>query len=139
MAVAVAVCAARFGRRGSPSDASRGPTEIHPLLAACSDLKCSEAIGIACLRALPAVEASREILLSLIVRRAALQIHDFTTSSRVRRLLRAQSQRDFRDGAVRIVDGWIFSLTETRVYALTALLAQDARPVFPEPDVSPKL
>src|SRR6478672_4513290 len=140
MAAAVAVCATRFfGSRAWPSDASAGRAETHPLFAACSDLKCPDAIGMACLRALPAAETSPTVLVSLIFQRAAPQVRDLTSSVVVRRLVRAKSRRDFRNGSVRHVDGWILSLTETRVYALTTLLAHEARPVFPEADVSPKL
>jgi len=36
--------------------------------------------------------------------------------------IKERSRTDFRDGRVVTVDGWILSLTETRVYALAALL-----------------
>jgi hypothetical protein len=130
MAAAVAVCATRlFGSRAAPSDASGGTAETHPLFAACSDLKCPDAIGMACLRALPATEASSAVLVSLIAQCAAPQLRDLTSVA-ARRLVREQSRRDFRNGAVMSVDGWILSLTETRVYALTTLLAHEARQAF---------
>jgi hypothetical protein len=37
--------------------------------------------------------------------------------------IRERSRVDFRVGKIVTVDGWMLSLTETRVYALAALLA----------------
>jgi hypothetical protein len=129
LAAAVATCATCFGSRASSSDALGVPPETHSLLAACSDLKCPDVIGMACLRALPATEASSAVLVSLIAQCAAPQLRDLTSVA-ARRLVREQSRRDFRNGAVMSVDGWILSLTETRVYALTTLLAHEARQAF---------
>ena len=38
--------------------------------------------------------------------------------------LRERSRTDFHEGRIVNVDGWMLSLTETRVYALAALLSQ---------------
>jgi hypothetical protein len=71
---------------------------------------------------LPATETSKEALTRLVLEdmQAAR-----TGRAPVRALayaIRERSRNDFREGRITIVDGWILSLTETRVYALTALL-----------------
>lgn len=86
---------------------------------------------MACLRALPAAEASRDTLLSRIAELAS-EAGGLATSAQFRPSLRAQSRRDFRIGAVLTVDGWVLSITEARVYALTALLKAKADSVSGE-------
>ena len=129
IAMAAGGCAMRFGALVPSSDAAGRLADAHLLFAACSDLKCSEAIGMACLRALPAAETSRDVLASMIIQRTAPRTSDLNSSAEVRRLVRAQIREDFHTGAVKNVDGWILSLTETRVYALSALLAREGSPL----------
>jgi len=130
IAAAAAICAAPFGVCLPSSSAAGGLADApHLLFAACSDLRCPEAIGTACLRALPAAEASRDVLASLIIQTTTPRIGDLNSSAEVHRLVRAQIRRDFRTGAMKNVDGWILSLTETRVYALSTLLAREKSPI----------
>jgi len=124
-----AVCAVRIGALVPSSSAAGGLADGDVLLAACSDLKCPEVIGMACLRALPAAESSRDVLASLIIQQTASRTGDLNSNAEVRRLVRAQIRQDFHTGAVKSVDGWILSLTETRVYALSALLARERTPM----------
>lgn len=88
-------------------------------------------IGMACLRALPPAEASRDTLLSRIAELAS-EAGGLANSAQFRRSLRAKSRRDFRIGAVLTVDGWVLSITEARVYALTALLKAETDSVSGE-------
>ena len=99
-------------------------------LAACSDralaamsldLGCPGTIGRACLRALPAIEASPEDLTRLILADISSADGDCSSVVRLRHSVRARSRDDFRDGKIVIVDGWVLSLTEARVYALAGL------------------
>ena len=93
------------------------------LAALCARWRCSRAIAQACLDVLPAGEASKDALTRIVL--GELQ----TAGSSVRtlaRAIRARSRDDFRDGRIEIVDGWMLSWTETRVYALTALLGEAA-------------
>jgi hypothetical protein len=82
------------------------------------DLGYSRTIGEACLKALPAVEASKGCLTRAIFG----DVRDADTRALVQ-AIRERSRADFRDGRIVTVDGWMLSLTETRVYALAALLA----------------
>ena len=91
--------------------------------ALCSEWRCPGTIAAACLDVLPAGEASKDVLTRIVL--GELQ----TAGSSVRtlaRAIRARSRDDFRDGRIAIVDGWMLSWTETRVYALTALLGEAA-------------
>jgi hypothetical protein len=90
------------------------------LAALCSDLRCPGALGKSCLRALPAVGTSPEQLERLIL--ADMPEAGNRSAMGLRHYLRAQSRRDFRDGRIVTVGGWMLSLTETRLYALAALL-----------------
>lgn len=138
MRTTVAVCSLALGFPKSSIIAGRFGDK-HLLFALCSDLKCPNVIGVACLESLPAAEASPEILASLIMQDAVSQVGALASSTMVRQLVRAQIQRDFRAGAVTNVDGWMLSLTETRLYALSSLLAHEPRPKFPEAGASAKL
>jgi hypothetical protein len=51
--------------------------------------------------------------------------------------IRESSRDDFRCGRIVTVDGWMLSLTETRVYALAALLPQPSQnPTFVPSDAT---
>jgi hypothetical protein len=67
---------------------------------------------------LPATETSKEELTRLVLE----DMHAAKTGRALAYAIRERSRNDFREGRIAIVDGWILSLTETRVYALTALL-----------------
>ena len=88
-----------------------------------ADLSYPQTIGKACLKALPAVEASQGCLTRMIFGDMQGAGGDCLTASTIVQSMRERSRDDFRDGRIVTVDGWILSLTETRVYALAALLA----------------
>jgi hypothetical protein len=93
------------------------------LAAVCADLPRADAIGQACLRALPGGVASAEPLAALIL--ADLPAASDRASGRtLATAVRQRSRDDFRDGRIVSVDGWMLSLTEARVYALAMLLAR---------------
>ena len=88
----------------------------------CSDLRCAGPIGKACLRALPETEMSLERLAPLILREVSSSNRDLSSVIGLRQAVREQTRYDFRDEKILNVDGWILSLTESRVYAMAALL-----------------
>jgi len=92
------------------------------LAAVCSDLGCPEPLAKACLRALPAVEASAGYLTRVILAEMSSAGRDCASAMALRHSLRDQSRYDFEHGRIATVDGWMLSLTETRLYALAALL-----------------
>jgi hypothetical protein len=128
IAAAIGAGAAWLGERRSPlaacGDRTRSMSGYSALMAVSSDLRCPEAICQACLRALPAIEASPEDLTRLILADLSSADRDYTSAIVLRRSVRERSRDDFRDGKIITVDGWMLSLTETRVYALAALRAK---------------
>jgi hypothetical protein len=101
-----------------------GQTELITL---CSALGCSKSIGAACQLAL-----SQRGIVPLSLLHSIL--NDIETPENVSRedLARAllrRSRSDFREDRVVSVDGWIFSLTETRLYALAGLLSEESTPI----------
>jgi hypothetical protein len=95
----------------------------------CSDLSYPRTIGKACLEALPAIEASKGSLTRVILADMRAAGRDGSSTSALAHAIRDQSRDDFRDGRIVTVDGWMLSLTETRVYALAALLPQPGETV----------
>jgi hypothetical protein len=94
------------------------------LFALCSDLRCPQTIGKACLLALPMSENTRSSLARAILADVELARRNRSASDVLGQAISERSRTDFRDGRVVTVDGWILSLTETRVYALAALLRE---------------
>jgi hypothetical protein len=78
-----------------------------------------DVIGNACLSALPEAERKRDRLSNILLH--GVLRGTITTGENVRRLLAEQVRNDFATGAVLNVENWLLSLTETRVYALSAL------------------
>jgi hypothetical protein len=91
----------------------------------CSGLRCLGPIGDACLRALPESETSPAHLVSLILADVPSAGRDFGSVLELRQSLRKQSQADFSGDKIVNVEGWMLSLTETRIYAMAALLGSD--------------
>ncbi len=91
------------------------------LAALCRDFRCPDPIAKACLRALPAIEGSPECLARLILAEMSSAGRDCTSALALRHAIREQSRHDFAHGKITNVEGWMLSLTETRVYALLAL------------------
>ena len=100
------------------------------LFAVCSELCCPDVIGLACLRALSADSGSIEKLAQLILRDLSAAGADCLSASALRRAVKVRSSNDFHDGRIATVDGWLLSLTETRVYALAMLLAAAQSPRY---------
>jgi hypothetical protein len=102
-----------------------GPTySVSELIALCWDLCCPRTIGIACLLALPAPERTRPFLARAVLADVRPTGGNHPQPDMLARAISELSRTDFRDGRVVSVDGWVLSLTETRVYALAALLAE---------------
>ena len=99
------------------------------LIAVCSDLRCPRTIGKACLLALPAPESTRSSLARTILADVRSVGQNRSLPAVLAQAIRERSRADFREGRVVTVDGWILSLTETRVYALAALLPEPRVPV----------
>ena len=91
------------------------------LAALCARWRCSRAIAQACLDVLPAGEASKEALTRRVLVDLRGAGEEGVSVHTLARAIRERSRDDFRDGRIVMVDGWMLSLTETRVYALTAL------------------
>jgi hypothetical protein len=94
------------------------------LAAVCSELNPPRALGEACLEALPAIEYSEASLTRAIIGEMRAAGRDCSSARALAQAIRERSRDDFRDGRIATVDGWMLSLTETRVYALAALLAR---------------
>jgi hypothetical protein len=122
----------RGGRAQRAAVPPAAATDLHGALAAfCRGLRCPERLRGACLRALPADEAQPERLAALVLaglaadaaaEGAAGGAAAAIAPAALPRLIRQASRRDFAKGRISYVDGWMLSATETRVYALAALL-----------------
>lgn len=99
------------------------------LAALCWDLNPPGPIGKACLGALPAIEHTEPSLAREILGDMRAAGKDWSSASELARSIRERSRDDFRDGRIVTVDGWMLSLTETRVYALAALLPRSRETV----------
>jgi hypothetical protein len=94
------------------------------LEALCADLPCAEWIGTACTRALVPEEATSERLALQIMADLSTIDRNCTSIGSLKQVVRKQIQDEFHSGKVVDVDGWLFSLTEARIYALTVLLRE---------------
>ena len=103
---------------------ARSMSDDRALAELCAALGYPETIGKACLAALPATEASQASLARAILGDARSAGKAGAPARTLAQAVREQSRDDFRDGRIVTVDGWMLSLTETRVYALAALLPQ---------------
>jgi hypothetical protein len=104
----------------------RAPSVCDPeaLIAWCSRLSHPQTLGKACLEALPAIETSIAGLTRLVLDGMEAADGDRWAARALAQAVRDRSREDFREGRIVNVDGWMLSLTETRVYALAALLSQ---------------
>jgi hypothetical protein len=96
--------------------------EADTLATVCSGWRYPKTIGKACLAALPASETSKGSLTQLILGDLKAAGEDSLSGPGLAHAIREMSRDDFRRGRIATVDGWMLSLTETRVYALAALL-----------------
>jgi hypothetical protein len=101
------------------------PSAYDALAGLCAKLAHPETVGRACLAALPAREATRERLAGLILENVEPSRNGSYSVDWLGRKMSEKSRADFRAGRIVSVDGWILSLTETRLYALAALQAAE--------------
>ena len=132
MTAAIGAAAAWFGSSASmransaraDSECAEQTSGYGALAAFCSALRSPQAIAEACLRVLPPSEASPGHLARLILADlSTTNCGDCTSVAALRHAVKERSQDDFGHGRIVYVEGWMLSLTETRVYALSALLA----------------
>jgi hypothetical protein len=83
-------------------------------------------VGQEYLRVMPE-EASERVLTSHLVRAATVGSMplDRATDRELRQLMARAATQDFRDGRTTRLDGWVVSLTEARLCALTVLCSPD--------------
>jgi hypothetical protein len=93
------------------------------LAVVCARLGSSPAIGEACLRALPGIN-SKESLARAILGDIVPVGKTFASGRTLAQAVRDRSRDDFQSGRIVTVNGWIFSMTETRLYALATMLSQ---------------
>jgi hypothetical protein len=98
------------------------------LMALCSDLRCPRTISKSCLLALPPAEGTSSSLARAILADVRPAEGNRPPPSMFAQAIREQSRTNFRNGRVVTVDGWILSLTETRLYALAGLLPEARAP-----------
>src|SRR5712671_5009683 len=120
--VGAAWLSGRTSLAASPEYLTPNLSACDNLVTLCSDLRCAGPIGKACLRALPETEMSLERLAPLILIEVSSNNRDLSSVIGLRQAVREQTRYDFRDEKILNVDGWILSLTESRVYAMAALL-----------------
>jgi hypothetical protein len=96
------------------------------LITLCSDLRCSWRIGEACRLALSPSQTWPSSLVQAIL--ADIESPGHPAPNELAHALMKRSRADFRERRVVSVDGWILSLTETRLYALAGLLSEAAVP-----------
>jgi len=109
-----------FAARGASVRALSGSDALADL---CAGLSSSPAIGEACLHALPGIN-SKETLTRLILSDVAAIGNTFASTRTLPHDVRECSRDDFRSGRIIAVNGWIFSVTEARLYALAGLLTR---------------
>lgn len=105
-----------------PSDARRAYDS--ELITLCSRLRCPATVRRACLHVFPASEGTRSSLARAILADIEMAPRKRAGSDETAQAFSERSRTDFQDGRIVTVEGWILSLTETRVYALAALLPE---------------
>jgi hypothetical protein len=93
----------------------------HMLLSLFGNPSSAYAIGAACLKSLPPNQSSPQQLTKAILAAAACDTETMKTKQAVGHRIANQVCRDFAEGTVVCVDGWLLSLTEARLYALASL------------------
>jgi hypothetical protein len=128
IAAAISAGAIWLGGHAPLLEASRDQAALaydsERFLAWCSRSSYPQALGIACLEALPAIETSIASLTRLILDGMWATGGDHWSTRALAQTIRERSRKDFGEGRIVNVDGWMLSLTETRIYALGALLSQ---------------
>ena len=114
--------AGRVSAVAARSDRAPVQSIAEALAGLCSDLRCVPEIGTSCLMALGASERAEAELTRSIIGGLPPTDREGVSQTTLWRALAERSREDFGDGNVVAVDGWILSVTETRLYALSALL-----------------
>ena len=96
------------------------------LVTLCSDLRCPKPIGEACRLALSPSESRPSSLVRAIL--GEIEWSERSPPNGLAHALMKRSRTDFGERRVVSVNGWILSLTETRLYALAWLLSDAAVP-----------
>lgn len=91
------------------------------LLSLFENLRSAYAIGAACLKALPPSDSALQQLTNTIVASVERNAEVMSTRQAVRHCIEDWVRRDFANGAIVSVEGWLLSATEARLYALVAL------------------
>lgn len=119
--LAVACTTAPLATYGeSPPDRREDPDSA-ALLALCAQLDCPQRLGRLCHDALPPSEKTVSSLTTTLIADTRRTAGGHIPAERLGQALQERSRDDFGTGRLAIVDGWILSLTETRLYALAAL------------------
>lgn len=127
MAAAVGAGPAGLGKRASLFAITGGrvrnvaPSDALAML--CAGLDCAPEIGEACLRVLPGTN-SKELLAKLVLCSIGPVDGNFASAHTLAHAVRQRSHDDFRSGRIVAINGWMLSMTETRLYALATLLSR---------------
>lgn len=103
------------GQRNDPAAATR------LLLSLLKDPRKARAIGRAYLKTLPDGPITAEQLAAAILPDHRLDDPGLGAAAALGPQVLTRIRRDFSEGAVVVVDGWVLSVTEARLYALAAL------------------
>lgn len=116
--VAAGLFGRRLGRILLVGDAAAVPPS-EALLGFCRELGCPPALGRTCRDALPTqattVTGLTQVILADVISPTGPQLA-------LAEAIRQRSRADFRENRLVTVEGWVLSLTETRLYALSAIL-----------------
>ena len=91
------------------------------LLSLFENPRCAFAIGSAYLKSLPPGARAAERLTNAIILRTECEAEAMKCNRVLRGRVSSQVRKDFAEGAVVSVAGWILSVTEAQLYALAAL------------------
>ena len=132
MIIAITAGGAWFGRSIKSYGVHGDPTPRYDaLVALCLELSCPRKLGDACIGALSPPEISSERLLEKILASLPKCAGNCRTASSLRPFVRDLVRDDFRRNNTVVVNGWIFSLTETRIYAFASSL-ENTETTIPE-------
>jgi hypothetical protein len=103
--------------------ASPGETPAYRVLASLSeDWRRARSVGRAYLEMIGCAEASPGRLMAMIFPESSSPDVIPNSAREIREMVNDHVRREFSEGSVVTVDGWILAITEARIYALAALL-----------------
>jgi hypothetical protein len=112
---------ALLSRRCAPGGAE---SSYDALAALCASLRCPSSLAEACLRSLPTDERNG-LAASLLVDIPSFGGGKLAVAN-LHYSIRQQSRDDFCARRIVVVDGWMLSATEVRLYAMSAVLRGEA-------------